>query len=56
MKGGTITSPPLGNFSLSKARHRRLAEDPLLTKTLYLTPNHSDQAFQILELLAHSKS
>ena len=42
VKGGTIISPPNGNFSLRRAIHRRFAEEPLLTKTLYLTPNHFD--------------
>ena len=45
VNGGTITSPPLGNFSLSKLNDSRFADDPELTNTLYLTPNHLDHFF-----------
>ena len=45
VKGGTIISPPSGYFSLSNAKQSKLADEPLLTKTLYFTPNHLDQDF-----------
>ena len=41
---GTITSPPSGCLILSIAIVSRLAEEPELTKTLYLTPSHFDHA------------
>ena len=45
VNGGTITFPPSGYNSFNNAKHKRFADDPLLTNTLYLTPNHFDQAF-----------
>ena len=34
VKGGTITSPPLGNLVFKTAIDNKFAEDPELTKTL----------------------
>ena len=44
VKEGTITSPFPFKI-LSMVIDRRLAEEPELTKTLYFTPSHFDQAF-----------
>ena len=48
VKEGTIISPPFGNLFFKIAMDNKLADEPELTKTLYLTPSHSDQLFSNL--------
>ena len=43
VKVGTITFPPFGYFNFKSCKESKFAEEPELTKTLYLTPSHFDQ-------------
>ena len=44
VSGGTIISPPSPKTFLIAAKVNKFAEDPELTKTLYLTPSHWDHS------------
>jgi hypothetical protein len=45
VKEGNKTSPPLGFRVFNINIDIKFADDPELTKTLYLTPNHLDHFF-----------
>ena len=47
VKLGTMISPLTFNI-FKHNKDKKFAEEPELTKTLYFTPNHLDQFFQIL--------
>jgi hypothetical protein len=43
VKGGRTMRPPSGYSCFNHAKARRLADEPLLMNTEYLTPSQSDQ-------------